>query len=354
MKIRENLLKNKKEKPDFSNLVFGKNFSDHMFVMKYEEEKGWYDASIEPYAPITISPGAIVFHYGQETFEGLKAYKDENGKISLFRPMDNFKRMNKSNERLCMPTFDEKFVLEALKRLLIIEKDWIPTDFGTSLYIRPLMIATEEALGVKTSSEYTFFIILSPVASYYKNGIAPTSIYVEDFYVRASEGGTGEAKCGGNYAASIKPYIEAKKKGYDQVLFLDGSEHRYIEEVGTSNAFFVIDGTVVTPPLKGTILPGITRDSMIKVLKDKNIPVEERKITVDELFKAYDDGKLNEAFASGTAAVISPIGKLSYKDKDAIINNGEIGEISQLLYDSLTDIQYKKSEDKFNWLMKVE
>ena len=305
MKIRENLLKNKKEKPDFSNLVFGKNFSDHMFVMKYEDEKGWYDASIEPYAPITIKPGAIVFHYGQETFEGLKAYKDENGEISLFRPMDNFKRMNKSNERLCMPQFDADFVLKALKRLLIIEKDWIPTDFGTSLYIRPFMIATEEALGVKTSSEYTFFIILSPVASYYKNGIAPTSIYVEDFYVRASEGGTGEAKCGGNYAASIKPYIEAKKKGFDQVLFLDGSEHRYIEEVGTSNAFFVIDGTVVTPSLKGTILPGITRDSMIKVLKDKNIPVEERKITVDELFKAYDDGKLDEAFASGTAAVIS-------------------------------------------------
>jgi branched-chain amino acid aminotransferase len=339
-----------KEKPDFQKLGFGKYFSDHMFTMKYSEGQGWYDPEIVPYAPISLEPSALVLHYGQETFEGLKAYKDESGVISLFRPRDNFKRMINSNDTLCIPAFDPDFVMESLKELLKVDADWIPTLEGTSMYIRPFIIATEPQLGVKVSSDYLFLIILSPVGSYYEGGLAPTNIYVEEFYIRAAMGGTGSAKYSGNYAASLKPYKNASNKGYTQVLFLDGVEKRYIEEVGTSNAFFVIDGELITPPLAGTILPGITRDSSITIAKDLGYKVNEIRITIDEVLQAASEGKLQEVFATGTAAVISPVGQLTYKDQTITVNDGKIGEISQKLYDTLTSIQYRKSEDKFGWV----
>ncbi|MFA0816063.1 MAG: branched-chain amino acid aminotransferase [Anaerofustis sp.] len=342
-----------KNKPDFNQLGFGKYFTDHMLIMKYKEGQGWYQAQIKAYEPISLSPSALIFHYGQETFEGLKAYKNKKGQISLFRPMDNLHRMNRSNDRMCMPMIDPEFVLDALKKLLVLDSEWIPTEVGTSLYIRPFMIATEESLGVKVSSEYLFMIILSPVGSYYAEGLKPTSIHVEDQYARAMQGGTGEAKCGGNYAVSLKPYEMAKKAGYSQVLFLDGKDKKYIEEIGTSNAFFVIDNEIITTPLVGTILPGITRDSIIRIAKDKGYKVSERLLSIEEIENAYDSNKLNEAFASGTAAVISPIGVLTYKDKKMVINNNEIGKISQELYDSLTSIQTGVVANPYQWVMHI-
>lgn len=353
MEIQIFKTKQPKQMPDINELGFGKYFTDHMFIMKYDEGTGWHEAKIVEYAPISLSPSALIFHYGQETFEGLKAYKNEAGKITLFRPRDNFERMNRSNDRMCMPPVDVDFVMEALKQLLEIDSRWIPTKEGTSLYIRPFMIATEESLGVKISSEYYFMIILSPVGSYYAEGLKPTNIYVEDVYVRAADGGTGEAKCSGNYGASLKPYAKAKEAGYSQVLFLDGNEKKYIEEVGTSNAFFVIDNTLITSPLSGTILPGITRDSIIKLAKDKGYKVEEKRLLIKEVFEAAEKGILNEAFASGTAAVISPIGHLTYEGKTIQINNNQIGKISQDLYDTLTSIQTGKIADPYNWVIKV-
>ncbi len=353
MKLEINKTTHPQNKPDFSQLGFGKYFTDHMLLMKYKEGKGWYEAQIKAYEPICLSPSALVFHYGQETFEGLKAYKNKNGKITLFRPMDNFLRMNRSNARMCMPAIDPDFVLDALKELLLIDSEWIPTEAGTSLYIRPFMIATEESLGVKVSSEYLFMIILSPVGSYYAEGLKPTNIYVEDQYVRAMMGGTGEAKCGGNYAVSLKPYQKAKEDGYSQVLFLDGKENKFVEEIGTSNAFFVIDGEIITTPLIGTILPGITRDSIIKIAKSKGYKVTERLLSIDEIEDAYSNDKLDEAFASGTAAVISPIGILTYKDKKMVINNDEIGKISQELYDGLTSIQTGAAPDIYQWVVPI-
>ena len=353
MNLNINKSKNLKSKPKTDELVFGKYFTDHMFFMRYVEGSGWQDAKITEYAPITLSPSALVFHYGQEVFEGLKAYKNKNGKITLFRPRDNFERMNRSNDRMCMPAIDVDFVLESLKELLIIEQDWIPSDEGTSLYIRPFIIATEAALGVKISNEFYFMIILCPVGSYYAEGLKPTNIFVENQYTRTMEGGTGETKCGGNYAVSLKPYALAKENGYSQVLFLDSKEKKYIEEIGTSNAFFVIDNTLITTPLEGTVLKGITRDSILTIAKDKGIPVQERKLSIEEVINASENGSLTEAFASGTAAVISPIGKLTYKDKTIVINNDQIGELSQMLYDTLTGIQTGKSDDLYNWIEKV-
>ena len=354
MEVKVSLKEELCQKPDYSNLGFGKYFTDYMLVMEYDEVKGgWCSAEIKAYGPVTLDPGASVFHYGQATFEGLKAYKSKDGGITLFRSKDNFRRMNRSNARLCMPALDVDFVNDALKQLVNLEKDWIPTEPNTSLYIRPFVIATESFLGVKPSAKYSLFIILSPVGTYYKGGLTPTSIYVESEYARAAMGGTGEAKCAGNYAASLKPYVDASKNGYSQVLFLDAEHKKYIDEVGTSNAFFVIEGKIITPDLKGTILPGITRDSIIKIAKDLGYTVEERPISIDEIIDASKDGRLDEAFASGTAAVISPIGKLTYKQEDIIVNNGEIGKISQLLYDTLTGIQTGKLEDKYSWVEKI-
>ena len=346
------LTKNPKQKPDFSNLGFGKYFTDHMLVMDYENGK-WGELEIIPYDSFALPPSTTCLHYAQGIFEGCKAYKNKEGKITLFRPEENFKRLNRSAERLCMPTVDEELVLEGLKKLIEIESDWIPTDIGKALYVRPTMIGTDPALGVHASHAYKFFIILSPVGAYYAHGLTPTKIYIEDVYVRAAIGGTGEAKCMGNYAASLKAGEEANKKGFDQVLWLDAAERKYVEEVGAMNIFFVIDGVVVTPMLTGSILPGITRKSAIEVLKDMGYKVEERRISVDELIKANEEGKLNECFGTGTAAVISPVGQLTYKGRDMIVNGGKMGEITTKLYDAITGIQSGKYEDKFGWVVKV-
>jgi len=344
---------NPKQKPDPDKLEFGTVFTDHMFVMDYSEDKGWYDARIVPYAPIALEPAAALFHYAQEMFEGLKAYRTKEGKIQLFRPDMNAKRTTMTNARICIPHIDEEFYVEAIKAVVRVDADWVPAKEGTSLYIRPFIIATEPFLGVRPAREYMFIIILSPVGAYYKGGLAPTKIFVEDEYVRAAMGGTGYSKIGGNYAASLKSQVKAHEMGYSQVLWLDGIERRYVEEIGTSNAFFVIDDEVITAPLEGTILPGITRDSVIHLLKDWGIKVSERKLAIDEVFKAYDEGRLSEVFASGTAAVISPVGELGWKDRKILINNNQIGPLSQKLYDVLTGIQTGKIEDKFGWIVEV-
>ncbi|RKJ37454.1 branched-chain amino acid aminotransferase, partial [Butyricicoccus sp. 1XD8-22] len=326
---------------------------DHMFIVEYTEGKGWHDARIIPYQPIQIDPSAMVFHYGQAVFEGLKAYKTVDGKVLLFRPDRNFARLNNSNERMVIPAIDEAFALEALKQLVTIDREWVPDAPGTSLYIRPFIIGTEANLGVHPSKSYKFIIIMSPSGSYYKEGINPVKIMVEQKYVRAVAGGTGEAKTAGNYASALKGQEIATAEGYSQTLWLDGKEKKYVEEVGSMNIFFKINGKVVTPALNGSILPGITRDSMIQVLKSKNIPVEERRITIDEVVEANKNGTLEEVFGTGTAAVISPVGELKYLDEKIIINDGKIGEVSQMLYDTLTGIQNGTIEDTFGWTIKL-
>lgn len=342
-----------KEKPDFKNLGFGNYYTDYMFVMDYSEEKGWYDPRIEPYGPIMMEPASMVLHYGQTTFEGLKAYYGVDGDIRLFRPEKNMARLNESNKRVCIPEFDGDLVIEGIKKLVNIEKDWIPREEGTSLYIRPFVIATDVHVGVHPSKTYKFMVILSPVGAYYKEGINPVKIYVEDDYVRAVKGGLGYAKTAANYAASLKSQIVAEEKGYTQVLWLDGVERKYIEEVGTMNVMFVIDGEVVTPELNGSILAGITRMSTIELLRDAGYKVTERKVSIQEVFDAYENGKLDEAFGTGTAAVISPIGVLEWNGKKITINDGKIGPISQKVYDTITGIQSGKLEDKFGWITKA-
>ena len=345
--------KNPKQKPDPNTLRFGEIFTDHMFIMDYNVDKGWYDPRIVPYGPLELDPAAAVFHYAQEMFEGLKTYLAKDGSVQLFRPDMNAKRTNRTNERLCIPKIDEEFYVEAIKTLVNIDKDWVPDKKDTSLYIRPFIIASESYIGVRPSKEYQFIIILSPVGPYYPGGLKPTKIFVEDKYVRSVKGGTGEAKVGGNYASGLKAQEEAAEKGFSQVLWLDGMERKYVEEIGTSNAFFIIDGEVVTSPLTGTILPGITRDSVIRILKDWGINVREEKVTIMEICKAYDEGRLEEVFASGTAAVISPVGELKYENKDMIINNNEIGKISQKLYDEITGIQSGELPERHNWVVKI-
>lgn len=344
----------KKEKPQPEHLGFGKNFTDHMFIMDYTTGKGWYNPRIVPYQSISLDPAAKIFHYGQTVFEGLKAYRTKDNRILLFRPEKNMQRLNLSNDRLSIPQIDEELALEALKQLINIEKDWIPAAEGTSLYIRPFIISTEPALGVSPSNNYKFMIILSPVGSYYAEGIHPVRIYVEDQYVRAVPGGTGTAKTAGNYAAGLKAQEGATEKGYSQVLWLDGVERKYIEEVGSMNVFFKINGEVVTPALNGSILHGITRDSMIQLLKHWGIPVVERRVSIEELYQAYTNGTFEEAFGTGTAAVISPIGELYWNEHKMIINNGETGELSRKLYDTLTGIQNGVIDDPFGWTVEVK
>jgi len=353
MKIKfeeSNLLK---QKPNMEDLGFGRIFSDYMILVDYNQEKGWHDPRIVPYGPLNYNPGAMIFHYGQSTFEGLKAYYIDDNTIHLFRPEKNFERMNKSNDRLCIPRIDPEeftnYIIEALK----VEKDWIPKETGKSLYIRPMIVATDECLGVHASKTYQFVCIFSPVASYYKSGIEPVKIYVEHDYKRAVKGGTGFAKTAANYAQSLKSQEEAEKAGYAQVLWLDAVERKYIEEVGSMNIMFVIDGTVVTPELNGSILPGITRASALELLKEKGYKVEERKISIEELINAAETGKLEEVFGTGTAAVISPVGEILYEGKNYIINGGKIGPIAQEIYDTITDTQYGKIEDKYNWIRKI-
>ncbi len=343
-----------KEKPEDSKLGFGKHFTDHMFLMNYDEGEGWHDARIVPYGPIVLDPSAMVFHYAQELFEGLKAYRTESGEIQLFRPDRNVARMNNTCERLCVPKLNPDDVLTAIKSLVSYEADWVPHSAGTSLYIRPFIIATDAALGVHPSHSYLFVIILSPVGTYYAAGLDPVKIYIEKEYVRAVRGGTGQAKCGGNYAASLIAQTKAEEYGCEQALWTDGVEHKYIDEVGSMNVFFVIDGEVVTPELTdGNILPGVTRASSIELLRSWGVKVTERKVTAEELFEAHDAGKLDEAFGTGTAAVVSPIGELNDSGKSIVINGGEIGPISQKLYDELTGIQWGKIPDKFGWTVKI-
>lgn len=354
MEITINKTQNPKVKPDMSNLPFGKYFSDHMFIMDYDEGKGWHDPRIVPYRPIELDPSAMVFHYAQEVFEGLKAYKSSDGHVRLFRPDKNFARLNVSNERLAIPQIDEALCLEGLKKLVELDKEWIPEQEGTSLYIRPFIIATDPFLGVKPSESYKFMIICSPSGLYYPEGLAPVKIYVEDSYVRAVRGGTGFTKTGGNYAGSIRAQVVAHEKGYSQVLWLDGVEQKYIEEVGSMNIFFKINGEVVTPALNGSILSGITRMSTIELLKSWGVPVSERKISIQEVSDAYDNGTLEECFGTGTAAIISPVGELSWDDKVMLINDNKIGEITQRIFDTITNIQTGKEEDKMGWVLKVD
>ncbi|MEQ8201849.1 MAG: branched-chain amino acid aminotransferase [Syntrophomonadaceae bacterium] len=354
MEIRIERNQQPKPKPDPSSLGFGQLFTDHMFVMDYEEGKGWFDPRIVPYGSVPLEPSVMVLHYGQATFEGLKAYKTDDGHIQLFRPYSNMERMNISNDRLCIPRLDVDFAVEAIKKLVETDQDWIPAAEGTSLYIRPFVFASDPYLGVRPSYKYYFMIIMSPVGAYYPEGINPVKIYVEEEYVRAVKGGLGFTKTPGNYAASIKAQEEAQKKGYTQVLWLDGIEKKYIEEVGTMNVFFKIDGVVVTPALEGSILAGITRDSTIKLLKHWGIPVEERRLSIQEVFDAYAQGRLDEAFGTGTAAVISPIGELNYAGREIFINDGKIGPVSSKIYDTITGIQNGTAEDIFGWTVRVK
>ena len=338
-----------KEKPDSSSLGFGKIFTDHMFLMDWNNEKGWYNARIVPFENLSIHPASTVLHYGSEIFEGLKAYRKADGKVQMFRPLENIRRMNNSAERLCLPQIPEDLALKALETFVSLEQDWTPAAEGTSLYLRPFMFGNDESLGVHAVHNATYAIIASPVGSYYAEGINPVKIMIEDEDVRAVRGGTGYAKCGGNYAASNRAGERAAKQGYSQVLWLDGVERKYIEEVGAMNVMFRIGDEIVTPMLSGSILPGITRKSCIEVLKDKGFKVSERLLSVDELGEALKNGPLKEAWGCGTAAVVSPIGELCYKGTKYPINNGEIGEITQMLYDTLTGIQWGKIEDTYGW-----
>ncbi|MCR5461969.1 MAG: branched-chain amino acid aminotransferase [bacterium] len=345
---------NPKAKPDSNSLGFGKFFTDHMFIMDHDYENGWHNARIVPYGNLSLSPASTVLHYGEEIFEGMKAYLTEDGRIQLFRPYENAKRMNNSADRLCLPEIPEEDFVEAIKKLVEIDKDWIPTAKGTSLYIRPFLFGNDETLGVHTVHHSTFVIILSPVGSYYKEGLNPVKILIETEDVRAVRGGTGFAKCGGNYAASSRAGKKAEEKGYSQVLWLDGVERKYIEEVGAMNVMFKINGEVITPALLGSILPGITRKSCLEILKKEGIKATERLLSLEELTKAVENGTLEEAWGCGTAAVISPIGLIEVNGKKYEINNGKIGPVSQMLYDKITGIQTGKVKDEFGWTVEVK
>ncbi len=338
---------------DESQLGFGSLFTDRMFLMEYEEGRGWHSPRIAPYAPFSLDPACAVLHYAQEIFEGLKAFRRQDGEIALFRPLDNFERFNRSARRMCMPEIEPAFALKALKQLLQLEADWIPRSEGTSLYIRPTMIATDPYLGVRPSLKYLFYIILSPVGAYYKGGFSPVKIWISDEYVRSTPGGTGEAKTGGNYAASLRASMEATAKGFDQVLWLDAVERKYVEEVGSMNICFLYDGKVITSPLKGTILDGITRRSILNLIKDMGLEIEERALSVAEIIDGAESGRLKEAFGTGTAAVVSPVGEFTYRDKTVTIGDGEMGELTGKLYETLTGIQYGKVADRHGWVEKL-
>ena len=354
MEIRIEKTKAPKEKPvDESKLGFGHIFTDHMFVMDYDTGKGWHDARVVPYGNIELSPAAMVLHYGQEIFEGLKAYRTADGSIQFFRPEENFKRMNISAERLVIPQIPVEDALQALHTVVDVDKDWVPHTDGASLYIRPFIFAADPFLGVRPGDKYYFMIIMSPSGAYYSTGLEPVSIYVETKYVRAVRGGMGFTKTGGNYAASLHSQDDAHKINYSQVLWLDGIEQKYIEEVGSMNIMFVIDGEVVTPALQGSVLSGITRKSVLELCKKWGIKATERRISIQEVADAYDAGKLDEVFGTGTAAVVSPVGHLRWGDKVMEIGNNKIGKLTQRLYDTMTGIQYGKLPDEMGWIEKL-
>jgi len=339
---------------DESGLVFGKQFTDRMFVMEYDRGRGWHSARIQPYGPFSLDPAAMVLHYAQEIFEGLKAFRRDDDSVALFRPADNVARFNRSARRMCMPEVDEAFFLDAIRQLVKLEQRWVPHSHGTSLYIRPTMIASEPMLGVRPADQYLCYVILSPVGAYYKAGLAPVKIWISDFYVRAAHGGTGEVKTGGNYAASLYAAREAAEQGYDQVLWLDAKNKRHVEEVGSMNMCFIFDGKLVTSPLHGTILDGITRRSILRLAQDMGLEVEERALTVDDIFEGVESGRLTEAFGTGTAVVVSPVGQFTYQGKTVTLGDGETtGEITRKLYDTLTGIQYGRIPDTYGWVMDV-
>ncbi len=335
---------------DESKLAFGKQFTDRMFVMEYDAGQGWHSPRIQPYAPFTLDPAAAVLHYAQEIFEGLKAFRRQDGGVALFRAEDNVRRFNRSADRMCMPEVDPEFFLESLKTLVRLEADWVPRTEGTSLYIRPTMIATDPYLGVKPSESYLCYVILSPVGPYYKGGFSPVKIWISDDFVRSAPGGTGEAKTGGNYAASLRASMEATRKGFDQVLWLDAVHRKFVEEVGSMNICFLYDGKVVTSPLKGTILDGVTRRSVLTLAGEMGLAVEERALTVDEILDGAASGRLAEAFGTGTAAVVSPVSQFTYRDRTATLRDGQAGELTMKLYNTLTGIQYGKLPDPHGWV----
>lgn len=342
-----------KEKYDESTLGFGKKFTDHMFIMNYTQGQGWHDGRIVPYAPFELDPSCMVFHYAQEIFEGMKAYRTADGSVQLFRPFENARRINNSAERMCIPTIPEEDFVAAVKELVAVDESWVPHAPGTSLYIRPFIIATDPVLGVHASKTYIFCVICSPSGSYYAAGINPVKIYVENTDVRAVRGGTGYTKCGGNYAGSIRAAEKAEQAGYSQVLWLDGVERKYIEEVGAMNVMFKIGGKVVTPALNGTVLPGITRKSCIELIRSWGLDVEERLLSAEELFDAAEKGLLEEAWGTGTAAVVSPIGEMKWNDRVVTVNGGAIGQLTQRLYDELTGIQWGRIADTRGWIEKI-
>ncbi|MBE0598894.1 MAG: branched-chain amino acid aminotransferase [Desulfuromonadales bacterium] len=335
---------------DESTLVFGKRFTDRMFIMEYDAGQGWHSARITPYAPFVLDPAALVLHYSQEIFEGLKAFRRPDGSVALFRPLDNILRFNRSAWRMCMPEVDPQFFLQAMKELVRLEADWVPRSEGTSLYIRPTMIATEPVLGVKPSSKYLCYIILSPVGAYYSGGFKPVKIWISDQYVRSAPGGTGEAKTGGNYAASLRAAMEAAAKGFDQVLWLDAVHRKYVEEVGSMNICFLYDGKIITSPLGGTILDGITRRSILTLVRELGYEIEERALSIDEIIEGAASGRLQEAFGTGTAAVVSPVGQFTFQDRTVLVGNGEMGELTMKLYQTLTGIQYGRLPDPHAWV----
>ena len=344
-----------KEKPASSTLVFGKSMTDHMFIVDYDEGQGWHDPRIVPYGPLSLEPSCMVFHYAQELFEGMKAYRTPEGKVQLFRPMENALRFDSSCERMCVPAIDPDFFVDAVKALVKVDQAWVPNKKGASLYIRPFVFATDPSLGVHASHSYLFVIILCPVGSYYAEGINPVKIYVEDVDVRAVRGGTGYTKCGGNYAASLRAGERAEEKGYSQVLWLDGVERKYVEEVGSMNCFFKIDGVIRTAPCVGTVLPGITRMSCIELLEKWGYKVDcESRLPIADVIRAGKEGKLEEVFGTGTAAVISPVGELRYEDEVLTINGFQTGPVTQRLYDTLTGIQWGTLPDDMGWTQEVE
>lgn len=345
---------NKKDKPLHDQVPFGTIFTDHMFTLEYEEGKGWHEPKIVPYGPITLDPAAMIFHYGQTVFEGMKAYRTEDGRVLLFRPEKNFERLNLSSERLSIPPVDEKAMLDYLTELIKLEKNWVPATQGTSLYIRPFIISTEANLAVAPAKAYKLMIILSPVGSYFTGGLTPVIIHVEDQFTRAVKGGTGMAKTAGNYSSGYQAQANAKKAGNADVLWLDGIEKKYIEEVGSMNIFFKINGEIITPELNGSILNGITRTSIIELLGSWGISVTQRKISINEIHEAYEAGQLEEVFGTGTAAVISPVGELNWQGKKMVVNIHQIGELSQKLYDTITGIQTGKVEDSLGWTVEVK
>jgi len=358
MEIEKDLLPPEELKPLFSDpmkLEFGKAFTDYMFTMEYTRKEGWKEPKIEHYHSLVLDPATMMFHYSQTAFEGQKAYKSPNDEILLFRPQENARRMNRSLKRMCIPEISEELFLQAECELLTLEKRWIPTQKGTSLYVRPTVIPTEAIVGpIRPSDEYLFFIILSPVGPFFKEGFNPVGLLADKAYSRAASGGTGEAKTGGNYAGSIAASQVASNKGYSQVLWLDAKEHRYIEEVGAMNIFFVMDDRLVTPPLMGTILPGVTRKSVLEMAGDLGIETEERLISIDELIGGITSGRVTEIFGTGTAAVISPVGRISYDEEEYVVNNNETGYWAKKFFDTLTGIQYGELEDKYGWVYKVE